>query len=390
VIGRQLRATLAALEAVVMVACSSTATRVPTPTSAPPPPPPSPSRPVVDSQLNGPLRTEGRLLVDAAGAPVILRGAQIQSYNVAGAYQTTTWLRPAAFAAMHSWGMNELRLPFSACLVSGDAGYLPRLVQIARQAESAGLYVVLALFEDARAGCPVGGISLPHPEVVGEWASVAAAFRSDPNVLFDLFNEPSLGTGPTTDAGWNIWAHGGSVASASGASVAVVGFDALAQTIRNAGAVTQPLVAEAINVDNLTGVTGHLLADTNVVYSIHTYFQGDLSPRYWDPMFGTEAASLPVFVGEWAFLPNGQYPSMCSDLHLTTTGATSLVNRFLTYMDARQVSYNTWSFTPTHLIVNEAGFAPTRMPNPMVCSPLLKTAGMGALYKAHLAKLVSG
>ncbi len=336
-----------------MVACSSTAAVVPTPTPAVPSPPTSasPSRPALDSQLHGPLHTEGRLLVDAGGTPVVLRGAQIQSYNVAGAYQTTTWLTPAAFAAMHSWGMNELRLPFSACLVSSDAGYLPRLIQLARQAETAGLYVVLALFEDKRAGCAVAGISLPHPEVVSQWASVAAAFRSDPNVLFDLFNEPSIGSGPTTDAEWNIWAHGGSVASASGASVQVVGFDQLAHAIRNAGAVTQPLVAEAVNVDNLTGVTRHLLADTNVVYSVHTYFQGDLSSQYWDPMFGVEAATLPVFVGEWAFLPNGQYASMCSDLHLSTTTAISVVNRFLAYMDAHHVSYNAWSFTPTHLIV---------------------------------------
>lgn len=372
-----------------MAACSGTSTVAPIHTSTVP----SPSlslRPVVDPHMHGPLRTEGRLVLDAEGTQVVLRGAQIQSYNVVGAYGTTAWLVPAAFKAMRSWGMNELRLPFSGCLVSSDAGYLPRLVQIAQQAEAAGLYVVLALFEDKRAGCPVDGITLPHPEVVGQWAKVAGAFRSDPDVLFDLFNEPNLGTGPTTDSEWNIWAHGGVVTSASGLSVRVVGFNRLAQAIRSAGAVTQPLVAEAINVDNLTGVTRHLLDDTNVVYSIHTYFQGDPSARNWDPMFGSEAANLPVFVGEWALLPNANFPSMCADLHLTTTAATSLVNHFMAYMDTHQVSYSAWSFTPTHLIVDEAGFDPTTMPNPMVCSPLLTTAGMGALYKAHLAKLVSG
>jgi len=340
--------------------------------------------------MDGPLRTSGRLLVDAGGVPVVLRGAQIQSYNVVGAYRTTTWLSPAAFATMHAWGMNELRLPFSACLVGTDSGYLPRLVEIAGQAEAAGLYVVLALFADKRAGCPVDGITLPHQYVVRPWARVAAAFRSDPNVLFDLFNEPSLGSGPTTDAEWNIWVHGGTAATTSGQSVQVVGFDQLAQAIRNAGAVTQPVVAEAMNVDNLTGVARHLLADSNVVYSIHTYFQGDLSAQSWDPMFGSEAANLPVFVGEWAFLPNSLSPSMCADLHLTTTAATSVVNAFLAYMDAHGVGYNAWTFTPTHLIIDEVGFAPTSISNPLVCSPALTTAGMGALYKAHLGVVASG
>jgi hypothetical protein len=107
-------------------------------------------------------------------------------------------------------------------------------------------------------------------------------------------------------------------------------------------------------------------------------------------MFGAEAASVPVFVGEWAFLPNALGASMCADLHLTTTAATSLVNRFLAYMDALKVSYSAWTFTPTHLIVDEVGFAPTTIPRPLVCNPMLTRAGMGALYKAHLATLASG
>jgi endoglucanase len=369
-----------------MVACSNASAVAPIGKSVVPSLSPLPN---ANPYIHGPLRTEGRFLVDAAGTPVVLRGAQIQSFNVVGAYKKTTWLTPASFATMHSWGMNELRLPFSGCLLSSDSGYLPRLIHLARQAEAAGLFVVLALFADNRAGCPVDGVSLPHPYVVAQWATVAAAFHSDPDVLFDLFNEPNLGTGSTTESEWNIWAHGGVVSSVSGQSVAVVGLDTLARTIRNAGAVTQPLVAEVVNVDDLTGITRHLLDDSNVMYSIHTYLQGDLSARYWDPMFGIEAATVPVFVGEWAFLPNALGASMCADLHLTTTDATSLVNRFLAYMDAHQVSYNAWSFTPTHLIVDESGFAPTTLPNPMRCNPKLTSAGMGALYKAHLAALTS-
>jgi endoglucanase len=384
--GQPIRASLAALSAVAMVACSNTSLVAPTGESVPPSLSPLPN---ADPHIHGPLHTEGRFLVDSRGTSVVLRGAQIQSYNVVGAYKKTTWLTTPSFAAMHSWGMNELRLPFSGCLLNSDSGYLPRLIHLTRQAEAAGLFVVLALFADNRAGCPVDGVSLPHPYVVAQWARVAAAFHSDPDVLFDLFNEPNLGRGATTESEWNIWAHGGVVSSGSGQSVPVVGLDALARTIRNAGAVTQPVVAEVVNVDDLTGITRHRLDDSNVMYSIHTYFQGDLSARYWGPMFGIEAATVPVFVGEWAFLPNALGASMCTDLHLTTTAATSLVNRFLAYMDAHQVSYNAWSFTPTHLIVDESGFAPTTMPNPLVCSPRLTAAGMGALYKTHLAALTS-
>lgn len=327
-------------------------------------------------------------MVSADGSSVILRGAQIQGYNTVSTYRTTTWLNPGAFAAMRSWRMNELRLPFSGCLVTRDPGYLPQLVSRAHEAEHAGLYVVLALFDDLRAGCATDGIKMPLPPVIGEWTAVAAAFRDDADVLFDLYNEPGVGGGQPTVADWTLWRDGGVVRDASGASVTTVGFNDIGRAVREAGAIEQPLVAEAMNTDNLTGVMPYRLSDANTVYSIHSYFEGeDSSPQHWKVMFGQEASSIPVLVGEWAFLPNAQYPVMCADLHLSTAEATTLVQGFLAFMDANGVSYSAWSFTPTQLIIGEQHFAPTSLPNPMVCSQGLTRAGMGAIYKAHLADL---
>jgi hypothetical protein len=166
--------------------------------------------------------------------------------------------------------------------------------------------------------------------------------------------------------------------------VGVIGFEQLVEAVRRAGAVSQPVIAEAMGADGLEGLDGHRLSDRNVVYSIHTYFEGDLLPQDWARMFGSAARAVPVFVGEWALLPNARYPAMCADLDLTTAAATSLVQRFLAYMDAAGVSYNAWSFTPTHLIVDERSFTPTTLPDPMICSASLRSAGMGALYRNHL------
>jgi hypothetical protein len=334
--------------------------------------------------LDGPLHTEGSRLVGASGETVVLKGAQIQSYNVAQEYRTTTLLEPAAFNAMRAWGMVELRLPFSGCLITGDPGYLPRLLQYAHEAEQADLYVVLAMFDDDRAGCPHDGVHMPHLAAVSQWSAVASAFRADPNVLFDLFNEPAVHSGPSTDADWALWKDGGSVTGPLGSAVPIAGFDQLAHAVRQAGATTQPLIAEAVDGSQLGGVTGHLPADRNVVYSIHTYFYNALTPQDWTSMFGGVASRLPVFVGEWAFLPNAAQPNMCQKLHLSTAAAAALVDSFLAYMDAHGVSYNAWSFTPTRLIVDETNFAPTILPDPMRCSAALKQAGMGSLYKAHL------
>jgi endoglucanase len=349
----------------------------------------SASTPVLTAAVDGPLHTVGNRLLDAHGRTVILRGAQIEGYNVARIYRSTQWLDPAAFRAMRSWGMNELRLPFSGCLVTNDQGYVPHLVQLAHEAEDAGLYVVLALFDDSRAGCPDDGVAMPSPEAKAQWATVAAAFRDDRDVLFDLFNEPSTGSDSANEADWATWKDGGSVVSQQGTTVPVLGFDQLASAVRTAGAIRQPVIAEAVDGGPLSGATGHLLADGNVLYSVHTYFRQDLTSQDFDALFGDVTSRLPVFVGEWAFLPNALQPGMCKNLHLSTAGATALVETFLAYLDAHGVSYNAWSFTPTHLIVNEVSFAATTLPDPMVCDPALTHAGMGALYKAHLAGLTA-
>jgi len=343
--------------------------------------------PVQNQQVaaaQGPLHIQGGHLVDSTGQGVLIRGAQIQGYNVQRTYKTTTWFSAAAFAAMRSWGMNEVRIPFSACLVTGDPQYLPGLQAIAQRAEAAGLYVVLAMFGDARAGCAVNGVAMPHASALQQWSRVAAAFSSDTSVIFDLYNEPHPPDGLSA-AAWALWKTGGIATSPSGDAVAVAGMDQLAAAIRAAGARSQVLVAEMLGTDSITADPTHEVVDANVLYSLHTYFaRGATTTGAWDRMFGTASAQLPVYIGEWAFLPNGQYPEQCSDLRISTADATSLVNGFMRYMEAHGVSYNVWSFTPTHLIVDEARFAPTTLPDPMQCDTSLTNAGIGSLYKSHL------
>jgi hypothetical protein len=343
--------------------------------------------PALTAPLVGPLHTQGNQLMGADGRTVLLRGAQVEGYNVANRYKTTPWYSSSAFSTMHSWGMNEVRLPFSGCLVAGDPGYLPGLVTIAHRAEAAGLFVVLAMFDDKKAGCEKDGVALPHVSAKQQWAQVAAAFRADTAAVFDLFNEPHVNEGPTA-AAWSLWKHGGTAATDSGANVTVVGMDELASAIRGAGALVQPLVAEPLGGSDLTTDPSHLLADRNALYSKHTYFSdGDLTADAWNSLFGNAAAQIPVYIGEWAFLPNGQYPGQCKKLGLSTAQATSLVLNFMRYMESRGISYNVWSFTPTHLVVDEVRYTPTTLPDPMVCDQNLTHAGMGSLYKQHLQGL---
>ena len=40
------------------------------------------------------------------------------------------------------------------------------------------------------------------------WSQVAEAFKSNPLVIFELFNEPFLGDSKVTDKDWMCWANG--------------------------------------------------------------------------------------------------------------------------------------------------------------------------------------
>ncbi len=65
------------------------------------------------------------------------------------------------------------------------------------------------------------------------WGSVAAAFKQNPAVIFDLYNEPYVGS-------WTCWRDGCTVTTGDG-SWKTAGMTALVAAVRRAGA-TQPIM----------------------------------------------------------------------------------------------------------------------------------------------------
>jgi hypothetical protein len=86
--------------------------------------------------------------------------------------------------------------------------------EIVRKANAAGLVVVLAEDDDLRAGA-LSTTGLPAPEVATFWKAWAAAFKDNPMVIFDVYNQPQPTYIPghqdgTHSAGdWQFWLRGG-------------------------------------------------------------------------------------------------------------------------------------------------------------------------------------
>jgi endoglucanase len=147
------------------------------------------------------------------------------------------------------------------------------------------------------------------------WRSVARAFRGDPGVVFDLYNEPKR-------LPWRCWRDG---------CEGYAGMQDLVDAVRSTGA-RQPVIADGLNYSNdLSGWLAHAPVDPlrQLAAGFHTY--GDLpcrGRRCWDRVVGRVTGGFPVVTGEV-----GEFD--CASRYL---------DRYLPWADANGVSYLAWAW----------------------------------------------
>jgi hypothetical protein len=337
----------------------------------------------------GAFHVQGNKFVDSTGHTFLLHGAQIagafNAQNLDGKEQLAAQhLDSPTFDVMHQqWNMNALRIPTCDYLWQADpTGYLSHLDQVVHAANSAKLVVVLDLHEDARCGAPTQNLNfkLPLPEAATYWTAIAAHYKNNPDVIFDVYNEPVTKKPATdlTDTDWQLWLHGGTVQG-----VQVLGMQNLVDAIRGTGA-TQVVMVEGLHGgSSLTNIGNHLVADSNVSYEVHVYFSPTaVTADQWDANFGFLSNRFPVYVGEWALLPNAFYPNQCRSV--PHDQADQKVTEFMTYMDAHTMSWTAWAFMESRLIQNYTNYAPTTLDIPWTCGDTNSPAGMGTLVRQHL------
>ena len=338
---------------------------------------------------SGPIHVQGSLLADATGHTFLLHGAQIPStLNVQqpdhAELLAAQHLDRATFSVMRQqWNMNAVRIPTCDALWHVDpSGYLASLDRVVKAANAARLVVVLDLHEDQRCGAPTGNrnFMLPLPEARTYWQAVAAHYRANPDVIFDVYNEPTLGgdNGIPTAADWRLWQHGGTEQG-----VRVVGMQDLVDAIRATGAAQLVMVEGLDGAATFAGIGVLGIADANVAYEIHVYFTpGALTSAQWDAAFGFLSGRYPIYVGEWAFLPNAYYPYLCRSV--SHDQADQEVVTFMRYLDVHNFSWTAWAFIPKKLIRDYTHYTPTTLDTSWTCGDITSSAGMGALVEQHL------
>jgi hypothetical protein len=212
-----------------------------------------------------PLTTSGATVLDGLDRPVHLHGVQLG--GMASPQWTPGTVSTTEIDVAHSWGANFVRLPLlENAVVPGDClydpGYLPEVDRIVHDVTSLGMLVSIDLHLSAVTPCgSYGKQDLPDSKGVRFWQIVAARYRTNPLVAFDLFNEPHS----VSDV---VWRDGGVVTS-GGMRYVAVGMQRLYGAVRSTGAGN--LVFVSGNRWATSYPTTALSGATNVVWGVHAY-----------------------------------------------------------------------------------------------------------------------
>ncbi|MCL2781643.1 MAG: Ig-like domain-containing protein [Actinomycetia bacterium] len=335
-----------------------------------------------DAALTGPVQPKvvGNHLVDSrTGAVWTPRGANWPDLEYSCVQGWTPSSDPASMAAAASWGMDVMRIPLNQdCWLGVDgaptsgtaAQYRARVQARVDAVHAAGMVAILDLHWTAPAGTRAvdGQWPMADDQSAQFWASVAAAYRADPSVMFDLFNEPySRGS---YSLSWSCWRDGGcslpnapDTESLNGSTFTATGMAALVAAVRGAGA-GQPILLAGLNYANdLTGWLAHRPNDSQLVASWHNYDgQGCSNASCWNSQIAQVAAQVPVLMTEVGY----------------ETGNPGYFAGAMAWADSAGIGYLPWAWwndTQSYALFTGNSYAPR--------------AGEGLTYQAHLAALAA-
>lgn len=342
------------------------------------------------------LRAAGNRLLNGAGQEVQLRGVNYSGTEYACIQGWGIFDGPSDVASvqvMASWGINAVRLPLNEdCWLGingvradyGGAAYQSAIGSYVSLLLQHGIVPVLDLHWSAPGNQRATRLlPMPDREHAPEfWRQVATRFKSQPDVVFDLFNEPSPDSNRDSPAAWVCWRDGG---TCPGVPYETAGMQELVTAVRETGATNLILLSGVQHANALSGWLTHRPLDPadNLAVAIHVYPQGNRcgSVECYEAQYAPVAQQVPLIAAEFGESTDG---SVCS---------TTRSNALLDWLDQRNASYlawvwNTWgtSCGDLSLILDFAG-TPHAPNGTSFRSRLTRASGQpGALTSAPVAR----
>jgi endoglucanase len=313
------------------------------------PVPPPGSRPALS------IAVQGNHFVNGDGRTVVLRGADTTGTEYACVSEDSIFdgkaeASPASIRAMRSWGFNAARVELNeSCWlgiqgvrrnVSG-AAYRRAIERYVGALNNAGMYVIIDMHFSSTGGRKKATGQLPMPDAryaPAFWASVARAFKHNPAVIFDLFNEPYPNNNTDSAAAWTCDMRGSAGGTCRGFSYRATGMQHLLNVVRGTGATNVVMAGGPQYAGDLDRWARYAPVDPigQLAASIHIYWRNkahpDYSPCYsascWRRVLAPLSAHVPIVVGEFGELD-------CGD---------TLYLPFLRFADRHGISYLAWAW----------------------------------------------
>jgi len=271
---------------------------------------------------NPALHVMGNEIVDPNGAMVTLRGVAIIAPESNGTCRNCNPRPTASVIAQLSghqssdpgWAAKVVRIPIGNSASNPATSFTNWIKPTVDAAKANGLYAIIDLHFVQDFG---GSKALPQTEVLNFWDYVSKSeYANDPNVLFELFNEP---VNPDDWGQWQSYIEPVVIKIRGNGANNIILMGSPQWSTRAYKALTSPILDPA----------------NNLVYVEHIYPNQGTG---FDALFGTASASIPIMVTEFGWDPS----SRRSVAYGTYSGWGSTFRR---YIDAHpQIGWSNWIF----------------------------------------------
>ncbi|MGN6674808.1 MAG: cellulase family glycosylhydrolase, partial [Thermomicrobiales bacterium] len=262
----------------------------------------------------------GTQLVDGRDQPVRLLGVNRSGTEYACIQGWGFFDGPsdaASLQAIAAWHTTAVRIPLNedcwlaingAPAAYAGAAYQQAIAGYIATVQAAGLVPILELHWTGAGSAPATG-QQPMPNrdhSVTFWQQVATAYRGNPGVVFELFNEPYPDGNQDTPAAWDCWQHGTTASNraacpGSGYTYQAAGMQELVDAVRATGAPNVILLGGVQYANALSGWLAHRPSDpaNNLAAAWHVYnFNVCNTTACYDATAGPVAAAVPLVTTE--------------------------------------------------------------------------------------------
>jgi hypothetical protein len=330
------------------------------------------SRAAACRHASGPFRRDKNMIIGAGGQRYIPYGITVTGLGSPSWKVNSPGDDAEIGAAATSWCANTIRLQiYQYALVGrGKKGVRVNrafLALIKGQVDTALDYGLVVVLNDQTEGSGHPYFpGMPTAQTKAFWKVLSAVYGSNPDVIFDLFNEPRRAVFPTEAGTWRFWKHGGVYKGHR-----FVGMEPLALYIRGLGARNLFWVEGPHTAGTLDQIVSHQITGAGAVEYAINHPGGPRAPHdraEWYARFGFASGKVPMTDAEW---------TNYSSTRACWPNAPTSVPAFLDYLARNGMGLLAWTLTPGVLAASADLADPTVIRSDWACTDAGLDEGAG-------------